>query len=144
MMNEWMNQRAQYSLITCVLRKNYFLLLISEFQYVPEVDIAFAIQASTANAEGTFSQIRDTIKTIIDRYGTKKIHYAIIVYADTATTKLNFGERDQLSSDDALKQVIDSIPRAPGEPAVEKALEEAKKLFESPAARPQALKVLLI
>ena len=103
--------------------------------------MAFAIQASTADADETFSKIKDTIKKIIDVYGTKKLHYAVIVYANTATTKLNFGEREQLPSDSALKRLIDNIPRATGEPAVDKALEEARKLFESSAARPQAHKV---
>ncbi|KAK3733125.1 hypothetical protein QZH41_003235 [Actinostola sp. cb2023] len=109
-----------------------------------KVDIAFALQASTADADETFSKMKRTIKMIIDQYGTKKLHYAVIVYADTATTKLNFGEREQLPSDEALKQLIDSVPRGTGQPAVVKAFDEAEKLFESSAARPQALKVLVV
>jgi hypothetical protein len=117
------------------------LNIFLEFVHVPEVDIAFAIQASTADADTTFSKIKETIKMIIDQYGTKKIHYAVIVYSNTATTKLNFDEREQLVDDKELKNLIDSIPRGTGPPAVIEAIEEAKKLFESSAARPHAHKV---
>ena len=91
---------------------------------VPEIDIGFAISASAAEADKNYEVIRGIISATIDQYGILKTRYAVIVFGKTPSVKVRFS--DDFMSKDALKYLVQVIPRSRGEPALAKALEEAK------------------
>lgn len=95
------------------------------------------------SASDTFERIKDTINTIVDEYGiTSRLRYGLIVFGRNAVQKLSFSEE---SSDiNALKAKIESSQRPIGEPNLQKALEEAKRLFDSESTSPDVKKVLVV
>ena len=47
---------------------------------VPEIYLAFAFSATGVDAVTTFRLIKDTIKYIVNKYGTDKIHYGLLAF----------------------------------------------------------------
>ena len=84
--------------------------------------------------------MKDIIKWIIDKYGTQRLEYSVIVYGGSASTQVTFGEI--FDSDDELIKAVGNMPRVSGAPSLDKALEAAKDQFESPFMRPKAAKVM--
>ncbi len=109
---------------------------------LPETNLAFAISATGLEAEQTHTFIKEIIKSIIDKYGTERLEYSVIVYGDSASTQVTFGE--VFDSDAELIKAVGSIPRVSGAPSLDKALEAAKEQFESPLIRPNAAKVICL
>ena len=101
---------------------------------IPEVDLGFALSATSAFHNETFKLMKDTIIYIINTYGTQKIHYSVLVYGDMATTEINFGRAPP--SPELLKAAIKKLPVARGTPDLAKALEEAVKMFQDGDRRP--------
>ena len=101
------------------------------------MDLAFALSATSADANTNFKLMKDTIKAFADMYGMAKIHYAVIAYGQTPRRWFDF--QSQPSDFEALKRTVDGIPREGGIAALDKAVEEARKLFDE--SRPQARKV---
>lgn len=101
------------------------------------MDLAFAISATSADADTTFKLMKDTITSFADMYGMSKINYAVIAYGKAPKKWLDF--QNQPSDLKDLKTTVDGIPREGGVVALDKAVEEARKLFDG--SRPQALKV---
>lgn len=85
--------------------------------------------------------MKETISYIIDTYGTKKIHYSVLVYGDLVTKEISF--EDTSPSAEELKTAIDKLPASTGTPDLAKALEEAVKMFVSVNRRPLTRKVRL-
>ena len=111
--------------------------LFSEIPDVLTVDLAFALSATSADANTNFKLMKDTIKAFADMYGMAKIHYAVIAYGQTPRKWFDF--KSQPSDFEAFKRTIDEIAREVGIVALDKAVEEARKLFDE--SRPQARKV---
>ena len=109
---------------------------------LPETNLAFAISATGLEAEETHTFMKDIIKWIIDKYGTQRLEYSVIVYGGSASTQVTFGEI--FDTDDELIKVVGSMPRVSGAPSLDKALEAAKDQFESPLIRPNAAKVMRV
>ena len=105
-----------------------------------ETNLAFAISATALEAEETYTFMKDIIKWIIDKYGTQRLEYSVIVYGGSASTQVTFGEI--FESDAELIKSVGSMARVTGAPSLDKALEAAKDQFESPLIRPNAAKVL--
>ena len=116
----------------------FLLLSFSAEKVLPEIDLAFAMSATAVEADETYKLMQDTLKSIIDEYGTKEIDYSLIVYGSTAEQKITFDK--DFATPDLLKTFVDKIPRETGYPALVDTLDEAKKLFES-SSRPKAVKV---
>ena len=93
--------------------------------------MVFAIGSASRDAPETYNKMKDTIISIIDRYGISKIHYAIITYGNTASISQGFESSFPTAED--LTNFVKSLPRKSGGLAVDKALGEAKKAFDSPA-----------
>ena len=95
------------------------------------------------SASDTFERIKDTINAIVEEYGvTSRIRYGLIVFGREAIRKLSFGED---SADiNSLKAKVMSTQRPAGNPNLQKALEEAKKLFDSEPTRPGVKQVLVV
>lgn len=131
----------------CMLHHNQILeLMIFLFDcftdgtlQLPETNLAFAISATGLEAEETHGFIKDVITSFITKYGTERLEYSVIVYGDSSSPQVKFG--DIFESDAELIKVVDSIPRVSGVPSLDKALEEAKDQFASPFIRPSAAKV---
>lgn len=70
------------------------------------------------------------------------MRYGVILFADSATTYIPFSQTfpDKL----ALTTLLDQHPRPQGEPNLQKALGEAKNMFDKAPARPNAKKVLAV
>ena len=116
-----------------------FNLLTDGTLQLPETNLAFAISATGTEAKETHEFIKDIIKSIITTYGTRKLQYSVIVYGDSVSPEVTFG--NIFKSDADLIKAIDSIPRVTGSPSFDKALEEAKEQLMSPFLRPYAAKV---
>ena len=112
-------------------------LLFSEIADVPTVDLAFAISATAADANANFKLMKDVITSFADMYGMAKVNYALIAYGQSSTKWLDF--QSQPADAQALKTTVDGIPREGGVGALDKAIEEARKLFDG--SRPHARKV---
>ena len=113
----------------------------AELPKVSEIDLGFLISANAVSADENFQKIKDVINEIIDQYGKERLRYSVIVFGDTPSVKVRFNEIYQ--TEERLKRFVDTLPKPTGAPALDKALEEAKKLFES-EARPDAQKILVV
>lgn len=92
-----------------------------------EVDLAFVLDANSRNSASAFKQMKDIVQSIIDKYGQKKIRYAIVTYGATPEIKVKFDSR--FNSDEDLKKMIAALPSIDGG-SMDKAVEKARKLFE--------------
>ena len=108
-----------------------------------EIDIGFAISATSKDSNEIFQKMKDTINSIIDKYGISKIHLSLMVFGDNADRKINF--KDSFSSSKSLKSYINLIPKLSGGPVLGQALQQAVHLFKSDeGARPGVKKVLVV
>ena len=110
---------------------------------MPNIDLAFAISAVSANSNQSYELMKNTIKQFIDQYGVEKIHYSLILYGDVAVTVVNFNHTFPPSASD-LKATIDAQPPISGGPFHDNALEEAFEVFNRTEGRPNAKKVLVV
>lgn len=117
---------------------NHFLL---PAESIPEIDLAFAVSTTAANADATFARMRETVKHVIDMYGTDKIRYGLLVFGSSTSSKILFSDT---YPDKDLKRVLDNVRPTTGDPDIGKALRTAKKLFEDAPSRPNAKKVLVV
>ena len=83
--------------------------------------------------------MKDTINWIIGKYGTDKLRYSVILFGADASTELNFDS--DFFTPNVLIQFVQGLSRRNGAADITKALEEAKKVFESGGVRPEARKV---
>ena len=106
------------------------------------MDLGFAISASSQHAVKAFDLMKESITSIIDRYETSNIRYALITFGDSAKQEVNF--TSDFPGPEALRQAIDNIRLPSGEPNLKGALEEAKMMFKQAPSRPGAKKVLVV
>ena len=110
---------------------------------MPNIDLAFAISATSANSNQSYDLMKNTIKQFIDQYGVDKIHYSLNVYGDAIVRVVNFNHTFPPSASD-LKATIDAQPAISGGPYLKGALQEAFKVFNETEGRPDAKKVLVV
>ena len=118
------------------LRSFLFLVIVEPIP--PEVDLGFIISAGSTDATAILQQIKDVIKSFIDKYSSDRLRYGIISYGSTPRIELTL--RDSLNSD--VKQQVDVIVRPGGTPDLTRALQLGERLLSS--ARPNVQKVLVI
>lgn len=97
--------------------------------------------ASTLYNE-TFQLMKDVINYIIVTYGTQKIHYSVIVYSETASIEIKFGQTPP--SPQQLKTVVENLDIGTGTPDLAAALRKASEMFDDDERRPLTRKVLVI
>lgn len=78
---------------------------------------------------------------MIDRYGKSDIRYSFILFGDEPSERVRFTESERYTID-LLKDRVDRLSRISGA-SLDKALDEAKKMFED-TAMPDAQKVLVV
>ncbi|KAL9959836.1 hypothetical protein ACROYT_G033194 [Oculina patagonica] len=110
---------------------------------MPEIDLAFAISATSASSNQSYALMQNTIKQLIDTYGVDKIHYSLIVYGASVVRVVNFNTSFPISASD-LKAAIDAQPPLSGGPVLTDALQEAFRVFNETEVRPNAKKVLVV
>ena len=105
------------------------------------MDLVFALSANALKDHENFQQMKDIIKAMIERYGTSRIKYAVITFGNVATTRISLNDAASLD-DEALKDLVDSVRKSSGA-LLDKALEQAKSLFEM-QGRPDAKRILVV
>ena len=115
-----------------------FLFLVIVEPIPPEVDLGFIISAGSTDAAAILQQIKDVIKSFIDKYSSDRLRYGIISYGSTPRIELTL--RDSLNRD--ITQQVDAIVRPGGTPDLARALQVGEQLLMS--ARPNVQKVLVI
>lgn len=108
---------------------------------VPEVDVIFAVSATSRNAAETLRTMKDTLEYVINTFGVGSIRYGLISYATDATTLQRFGGEDP--SPEALKELVKALPASSGPPVFDRVLNAAKNVFEGAGLRPNAMKVII-
>lgn len=119
----------------------YFLTRIDRPK-VPEIDLVFAITATTGAVEAIFHRMRDAVKIITDTYGMNKLRYSVIRYGSTADTVFDF--KMSFSTRESLKYFIERLRRIPGGPDTLAALEKANEVIKDSGTRPTAKTVLVL
>ena len=100
----------------------------------------FAISSRAARADSNFNKIKESLKSMIDRYGTFKTRYGVIVFGNTPRVRISLSET--FRQDDLMKRSIDNILRTTGAD-LGRALEKSKEMFDTSAqTRPGVKKVL--
>lgn len=143
MCTNYIQYSASYYLTCCVVCYTVLILpfVVSDKRPVPELELGFALAAASTNSHDIYELMKNAIKSIIDEYEIDRVRYGLIVFGDSASIKVNF--QDSFTVEE-LKQFI-GLTRAPRRgAALDKALEEAKKMFKAPGVRPYARKVLVV
>ena len=107
---------------------------------VPELDLGFAIAASSLEADKTFQLMKDTVAEVVKAYKLDKINYGLIVFGDAASIKIQFGRFNKVND---LLRYLAVIPKQTRGAALDEMLKEAERLFAAPGSRVHARKVLV-
>lgn len=78
---------------------------------------------------------------IVDNYGTERVLYNVIVFNESPPGLIRFSNKFSVAK---LKGYIDLLRRKPERPNLEKGLQDAERVLNSPDARPHAKKVLVV
>ena len=107
------------------------------------VDLGFAISITDIRANETSENMKDVVKYIVSTQGIANIRYGIILFADSANTYVPFSHT--FPDKATLMSLLDTFPAPSGSPDLQKALDEAKSMFDkAPSRRPDAKKVLVL
>lgn len=108
---------------------------------VPKIDLVFAISAVSFNAGEVFEKTQEAVTSIVDKYGTNNIQYAVILFGSDAQAVIDF---DSYATTEQLKERVTNLPRVSGGPALDAAFKLVDQVFSSPGARKDARKVLVV
>ena len=107
------------------------------------VDLGFAISVTDIRANETYENVKDVVKYIVSTQGIANIRYGVILFADSANTYIPFSHT--FPDKGTLMSLLDAFPAPSGSPDLQKALDEAKSMFDkAPSRRPGAKKVLVV
>lgn len=120
---------------------NNIIIFVLTAELVPEIDLAFAISTTATNAATTFARMRETVKSVIDMYGTEKIRYALLLFGSATSRSISFSEK---YPEDDLKNILNVVRPVSGDPDLSQVLERARRLFQTAPPRPMAKKVLVV
>lgn len=105
------------------------------------IDLVFAISASSTEAKETFELMKETLLSIVSEHGAENIRYTVMTYGSVTRTIVDF--QDTFPNEQALLKKLESLSAVGGTPDLDLALADAKKAFEAPGARPDAKKILV-
>ena len=109
---------------------------------VLNVDLGFAISVTDIDANETYKNMRDVVRYIVTTHGIANIRYGIILFADSPTTYIPLSQT--FPDQRMLMSLVDAYPAPPGRPDLQKALAEARSMFDKAPNRPGAKKVLVV
>lgn len=108
-----------------------------------DIDLVFALSATSNNSAQTYKLMKNTIKRFIDKYGVGKIQYSIVVYGDQVIRVVNFNHTFPPNANE-LKAAIDAQAPLSGGPVLNDTLQEGFQIFSETMGRPNAKKVLVV
>ena len=111
-------------------------------EFVPLVDLGFALSASASDASKNFAKMKSVIESIIDQYSISRLKYGVVVYGDNAKTVIDF--QQVFPKEEDLKQYLSSVTPETGGSSLDKGLAQGEQLFASGGTRPNARKVLVV
>ena len=79
---------------------------------IEDVDLVVAMCAVSAASDESFKLMKDTVKSIVDKYGTSKIHYSVVLYGTQAVPMLKFS--DKALTIEEFKGQISILPKPKG------------------------------
>lgn len=109
---------------------------------MPEVDVVFALTATTGNADDAFQRMKDAVKIITDTYGMYSLRYSLIVYGSRMREIFDF--KTSFPNRASIKYFIDNSQRAPGRPGTKRALDKALQIIRDSSLRPSVKKVVVL
>ena len=92
--------------------KQHLYIFLAVLPPIEEVDLVVALCAVSSQSNQTFELMKDTIKSIVDKYGTTKIHYNVVIYGTLAIPTLDFSDKTLTKED--VKNYIDLLPKPRG------------------------------
>lgn len=110
---------------------------------IPELDLVFAVSATSSNRLATYNSMRDTINRFITTYGSNKVHYSIIVYGKAVQRVISFNHTFPPSVGE-LQEAISRHAPISGPTVLKNALQETQTIFQEIPSRPNAKKVLVV
>ena len=111
-------------------------------EFVPLVDLGFALSASASDAGKNFAKMKSVINSIIAQYSISRIKYGVVVYGNDAKTVIDF--QQVFPNEDDLKLYLSTAIPATGGSSLERGLAKGEQLFASGGTRPNARKVLVV
>lgn len=105
---------------------------------MPDIDLTFIINAASADSENTYKYMQNIIRSIIQRYNYGRIYYSFILNM----TKYDFGNK--FPNKEVLLRIVSSLPKNDNGTALEEALKEAKKIYESNDVRSNSWKIAVL
>ena len=79
---------------------------------IEDVDLVVAMCAVSTASDQSFKLMKDTVKSIVDKYGTSKIHYSVVLYGSQVVPMLKFS--DKTLTKKGFKEYIDVLPKPKG------------------------------
>lgn len=92
--------------------KSVFFPILAVLLPIQEVDLVVAMCAVSVASDRSFKLMKDTVKSIADKYGTSKIHYSVVLYGTQAVPMLKFSDKAQTVEE--FKQQIGILPKPKG------------------------------
>ena len=105
------------------------------------MNLGFVISATAVAAKSNFNLMKDTIGKLIEKHGTTRINYGIIVFGDKPSIRLRFSDR--FDSEFEMKRFVNRFVNTVGGSALDKALKEAQAEFERDT-RDNVKKILVV
>lgn len=124
-----------------IMKTIYFSDVVPDPIDQENIDLVFAVSASSTEAKETFELMKDTLLSIVSTHGVENLHYTVMTYGSLTRTIVDF--QDTFPDEQALLKKLESLSTVPGTPDLDLALADAKKAFEARGARPDAKKVLV-
>ena len=108
----------------------------------PEVDVVFALTATTGNPEDAFQRMKDAVKIVTDTYGIHRLHYSLIVYGSRPSEEFDF--KTSFPTRSSIKDFIENSRRVSSRPGTKRALDEALQIIKDSSLRPSVKKVVVL
>lgn len=108
---------------------------------IEPVNLVFAINANGQDAKDNFDRMTNTITSIIDSYGQRNINYGLIVYGNTAVSRIQLTEN--FSDDEQLKNYVKMVQQGRGGADLPAAVENAKDIFSGEIPKRRNVLVIL-
>ena len=89
-----------------------FCLILAVLLPIEDVDLVVAMCAVSNASSQSFKLMKDSVKSIVDKYGTSKIHYSLVLYGKQAVPMMKFSDKALTKKD--FKEQIDILPKPKG------------------------------
>lgn len=109
---------------------------------MPDIDLTFIINAASTTSDATYQYIQSIIRSIIQRYNYGRIYYSFIFYGKVPTKKYDFGQK--FPNKEVLLRTVSKLPKNEEGTALDEALKEAKRIYNSSDVRSNSWKIAVL